>query len=241
MSSAQDVSWRRWLKGPATLHEGPRNGKGPLSVIITGYQAQSGLARAVSSIRSQSDDVEIVVVNSGSGTVRDVLSDHLAHIRLIEIDERLFVGAARNVGISASHGRYVAFLAGDCIALPAWVTGRIEKHDAGALMVSAAVVPTRPNTFVGALVAGLVFPRRAPELDEDEALHYSRSFHRSVFTEAGYFAPGLRIGEDTEFNKRADRLAPTVWAPDVVVRHDDKRSLVVLLLDIFKQIGRAHV
>jgi hypothetical protein len=81
----------------------------------------------------------------------------LEHIRLIETEGHLFVEAAQNVEINASCGRYVAFLAGDCIALPGWAEGRCERHESGALMVSTVVASAHPDTFVGALVDHHVF------------------------------------------------------------------------------------
>lgn len=75
------------------------------------------------------------------GLVADILADHLDHIRLITTDQRLFVGAA-NIGIHASRGNTVGFLAGDCCAMPGWVAGRMREHDLGAKAVSNPVVPS---------------------------------------------------------------------------------------------------
>ena len=235
--NVEDPLWRRWVEGPVAIHEGSQNGNGPLAVIIPGYQAQPSLAPAVESIRSQSQDVEIVVVNSGGGNVREVLKEHLHHIRLVDVESRLFVGAARNIGIGACRSKFISFLAGDCVALPGWVEGRLQKHKAGALMVSTAVVPSNPNSMVGMLVNLLVFPRRSPALNEDEVIHFGISYHRSVFWQVGYFATGMRVGEDSEFNARAKILAMPVWTPEVVARHEDPKSILSLLVQIY---GRAR-
>ena len=230
--AAADAQWRRWTKDRGRCHEGPGNGTGKLTVIIIGFNAPATLARAVLSIRSQSPEVEIVVVNSGGGDARGVLQAHLDHIRLIETETPLFVGAARNIGIECSRARYVAFLAGDCVALPGWVEGRLARHESGAMMVSTAVQPSRPGTIIGTTVEHLIFPRRAPTLSEEEVIHYGRSYCRTVFAQAGLFAPLLRVGEDTEFNRRTDMLVEPVWAPEIKVAHDDPQSLLRLLMDL---------
>ena len=180
-----------------------------------------------------------MVVNSGGGDVRKVLGPDLDHIRLIQTETPLFVGAARNIGIETSRAPFVAFLAADCIALPGWVDGRVARHLAGARMVSSAVATARPGTVIGTLAEWLVFPLRGPTLGEDEAIHYGRSFCRTMFAKAGFFAPELRVGEDSEFHRRADMIVEPVWAPEISVKHDDPASILALLLDLRQRGLRA--
>ncbi len=237
--TAADARWRRWAKDGGRIHEGPRNGTGKLAVIVIGFRSPATLARAVETLRTQSPDVEIVVVNSGGGAARDILRHHLDHIRLIEIETPLFVGAARNIGIDGSRAAFVAFLAADCIALPGWVDGRLARHSAGALMVSSAVQASQPGTIVGEVCKILVFPLRSPTQNEDEVVHYGRSYCRTVFAQSGMFAPLLRVGEDTEFHARTDILAKPVWAPEVMIAHDDPPGFGRLLLDFVHRGQRA--
>jgi len=236
-----EAGWRRWTKDGGRIHEGPRNGAGKLTVIVIGFRSPATLASAVGSVRIQSPEVEIVVVNSGGGNARGVLHAHLDHIRLIETETSLFVGAARNIGIESSRAPYVAFLASDCIALPGWVEARLARHEAGALMVSTAVVPSRPGTITGTVAEHLVYSRRAPSCSEDDASHYGRSYHRTVFAEAGLFAPRLRIGEDSELHRRTDSLAEPVWAPEIQVQHGDPQSFIRLLIDLRRRAQRAAI
>lgn len=225
--------WRRWVTMAATIHEGAGNFAAPMSVVVIGYRAQPGLAAAVASLRAQDRPCEIVVVNSGGGPVVDVLADHLDHIRLITTDQRLFVGAARNVGIDASRGEIVGFLAGDCQAMPGWVAGRMREHGLGAKAVSNPVVP-EPGAGPLALAATAAQrTSRNPLTPLVHVAHYGRSVLRDTLSLAGYYPTGMRVAEDTAMNLRLDRLATCVWAPDVQTTHKEPSSYWGLFRDNF--------
>ncbi len=204
--TAPDAPWRAHTPGPATIAEGARNGTGPLAVIVISHAGAPSPQAAVASLAAQSDDTELVLVRSGSATLPDLgpLNDR---VRRIATAAPHYVGAARNIGILASRGAHVAFLAGDCRVEPGWTAGRLARHAAGALSVSTPVLPERPGTLIGELTGAYVFPRRDPWLTADLAGHYGRSYDRSLFAAVGLFVPGLRVIEDTEFHTRVDALA----------------------------------
>lgn len=228
-----DADWRRWVSGAATCHEGSRIATAPLSVVVIGYQSQKELAAAVASLRAQNVPCEIVVVNSGGGNVTRILAEHLDHIRLITTDQHLYVGAARNVGIDASRADIVGFLAGDCQALPGWVSGRLREHRLGARSVSNPVVPEPGATALQVAAVRLRYGRRNPITDPADVYHYGRSYTRESLSLVGCFPPGLRVAEDTAFNQRLDPLAPCVWAPDVQTTHKDPTNIQALLRENF--------
>lgn len=234
--TAPEAAWRTHTHGPATIAEGPRNGTGPLCVIVISHAGAPSPQAAVASLASQSDDTELVLVRSGSATLPDL--GPLNHrVRRIATAAPLYVGAARNIGILASRGAHVAFLAGDCRVEPGWTAGRLARHAAGALSVSTPVLPERPGTLIGNLTAAYVFPRRDPWLNDDLTSHYGRSYDRSLFAAVGLFLPGLRVIEDTEFNARVDAMARPVWAPEIAIRHSDPTSLRALLADLRRRAG----
>lgn len=225
--------WRRWIPGAATCREGARIATEPMSVVVISYRAQAGLAAAVTSLRAQEPPCEIVVVNSGGGAVESLLANHLDHIRLISTDQRLFVGAGRNIGIDASRGRIVGFLAGDCQALPGWVAGRMERHDLGAQYVSSPVVPEPGASQLALAATAAQRLNRNPLTPPARVSHYGRSLVRDSLSLAGYYPTGMRVSEDTAMNRRLDRLAACVWAPDVQTTHKEPSSLLSLFRDNF--------
>lgn len=238
---AHDARWRSLVPGvSATIAEGAQNGKGPLSTIVISHRGAPSPRAAVASIAAQSEATEIVLVHSGDATLPDLgpLNDR---IRRIAVAAPLFVGAARNIGIAASRGTILAFLAGDCRLEPGWTEGRLARHADGTLSVSTPVLPDRPDTLIGHLAARYGFARRDPWLTPDLASHYGRSYARSLFAEIGLFAPGLRVGEDSEFNARVDTVARPVWAPEIAVRHTDPKSLLTFMADLRRRAARGAV
>ena len=236
--TAPDSLWRAHDPGGlATIAEGARNGTGPLSVVVISHNGGPSPRDAVASVAAQSDATEIVLVRSGDPELPDLgpLNDR---VRRIAIATPLFVGAARNIGICASRGEILAFLAGDCRIEPGWTEGRLARHEAGALSVSTPVLPERPGTLIGHLTARHGFARRDPWMTQDLASHYGRSYARSLFAEVGLFIPGLRVIEDTEFNARVDAVARPVWAPEIAVRHKDPQNLVTFMADLRRRADR---
>ena len=76
-----------------------------LAVIVLALGAPEEAVDAVRSLLTQDPPVEILVVNSGGGGMAKRLAAHGIDVQVIERKERLFVEAARNVGIRASDCR----------------------------------------------------------------------------------------------------------------------------------------
>lgn len=223
------ATWRRWSRGAASCAEGHQIARSDLAVVVIGFRAQDTLAAAVASVIDQQEPAEIVVVNTGGGNIRESLSPYLDRIRLVAIDEPLYVGAARNVGIDASRAPFVAFLAGDCLAEPGWNAGRLRRHRAGALMVATPVLPQRDATLVAEAGNRLLYWGRRPDTPPAYVAPFGRSYHRRLFDLVGHFPPELRVNEDERLNRLADQIAPCDWAPEVLTRHRDPTTLFQLV------------
>ncbi|CAN1562370.1 Glycosyltransferase 2-like [Paracoccaceae bacterium] len=228
-----DADWRRWVPGAATCHEGSKISAAPISVVVIGYRSQKELVAAVASLRAQDPSCEIVVVNSGGGDVQRLLAEHLDYIRLITTDQHLFVGAARNIGIDASRADIVGFLAGDCQALPGWVSGRLREHGQGARSVSNPVVPEPGTGLLGVAAVQLRYSARSPNAKPANRSHYGRSYTRETLALVGCFPPGMQVSEDTVINLRLDLLSTCVWAQDVLTTNRDPTNVWGLLRENF--------
>ena len=105
-----------------------------ISVIIPCYNRAHIIAQAIGSVRGQTlQDWELVIVDDGSA---DDLAGALAPI--IKVDERIRfvrhacsrgVSAARNTGIEAARGRFIAFLDSD----DTWMPSKLERQAAAVL------------------------------------------------------------------------------------------------------------
>ena len=89
-----------------------------ISVIVPVYNIDQYLDRCVSSIISQScfEQLEVILVNDGSTDKSpdkcQEYAEKYSNIVVINKDNG-GVSSARNAGISAAHGQYIAFVDGD--------------------------------------------------------------------------------------------------------------------------------
>lgn len=109
-----------------------------ISVIIPCYKQGHFLAEAIDSVLAQErDDVEAIVINDGSPddteSVARSYGDRIVYI----YQENKGLAGARNTGIRASRGKYIAFLDSDDIYLPGTLTklyNYLESHPDTALV-----------------------------------------------------------------------------------------------------------
>ena len=110
-----------------------------VSVIIPVFNGEATIAAAIDSALAQEfgGDLEVIVVNDGStDATSSVLEAYRGRVTVLD---RANGGpaSARNVGVQASHGEYVAFLDADDI----WMPRKLEKtlaaldSDSGVAMV----------------------------------------------------------------------------------------------------------
>jgi glycosyltransferase involved in cell wall biosynthesis len=96
-----------------------------VSIIIPVFNGQDTIAAAIDSALAQKfgGDIEVIVVNDGStDSTSSVLDAYRGQVTVLD---RVNGGpaAARNAGVRASHGEYVAFLDSDDI----WMPGKLER------------------------------------------------------------------------------------------------------------------
>ena len=110
-----------------------------VSVIIPVFNGEATIAAAIDSVLAQEfrGDVEVIVVNDGStDATASVLDDYRGRVTVLD---RVNGGpaSARNAGVRASRGEYVAFLDADDIWMPDKLTKTLAAldHDSGAAMV----------------------------------------------------------------------------------------------------------
>ncbi len=98
-----------------------------VSVVIPTYNRTHVVGRAIRSVLHQTcQNFEIIVVDDGStdATAELIALFHDPRLRYIRYDENRGGGAARNAGIEAARGDYVAFLDSD----DEWLPEKLEKQ-----------------------------------------------------------------------------------------------------------------
>jgi Glycosyltransferases involved in cell wall biogenesis len=118
-----------------------------VSVIITVYNIAQYLSEAIDSVLKQSfKDFEIIIVDDGSiDDTREVVNKYLERdLRINYIyQENKGPGAARNTGIKAAKGQYVAFLDGDDVLTQESLAERIallERFSEVSFVYSDSIV-----------------------------------------------------------------------------------------------------
>lgn len=89
-----------------------------LSVVMPVYRAQEYLEESIRSVLSQTfGDLELILVDDcspdGSGTVCDDAARRDERVRVLHLPENRGAGRARNAGIEAARGQYLAFMDAD--------------------------------------------------------------------------------------------------------------------------------
>lgn len=192
--------------------------KPPLvSVIIPAYNAAKTLKATVESVFEQTfEDFEIIIVNDGSTDETLALAESIAgtdeRVRIISQPNR-GVASARNNGIRAAAGEYVALLDADDL----WVQHKLERQievltksvgeevfavQSGALFVNdnLEVISVRPcEPSKDALLETLLFQNMPNNMS-------TLVIKRSKFDEMGYFDTELEILEEWDMAIKAARF-----------------------------------
>ena len=103
------------------------NNRPTVSVIIPTYNRAHLLGRAIESVVGQTyKDFELIVVDDGStdDTEKVVGNFKDERIRYISLEKNMGAGVARNRGIEASRGKYIAFQDSD----DEWLAEKLEKQ-----------------------------------------------------------------------------------------------------------------
>lgn len=191
-----------------------------ISVILPTYNRSKTLAAAMTSVLSQSyRDLELIVVDDASTEdltpVLAAFSDE--RIRYIRRDRNGGAGAARNSGLAASRGRFIAFQDSDDL----WLPGKLERQ-----VAFFATLPDRVRVVTGGKILygrdknfrrgpGKVVhapdPAGALRLGEDQLAKLLREnrlsvqnalFRRDCMPTRTWFDDSLRANEDWEFAVR---------------------------------------
>lgn len=104
-----------------------RNTSPTVSVIITAFNREDLILRAIHSVLQQTyTDYEIILVDDASTdkTVEKVQSLNHPKITIIQNPKNRGIGGAKNIGIEAAQGKYIAFLDSD----DSWTADKLEKH-----------------------------------------------------------------------------------------------------------------
>jgi glycosyltransferase involved in cell wall biosynthesis len=195
-----------------------------VSGVVPVFNGERYLAEALDSMLGQTySPVEVIVADDGStdGT-RAVVEGYGGRVRYLHQPNQGH-GAARNLGLVAAEGEFVAFLDADDL----WHPEKLERQ----------MVRFRARPELDACVT-LVRNFRSPELGGGEEIddgpvpgYRSGTLlaRRALFEAVGHFDTALRFGNDTDwFLRVADHGAEVELLPEVLLHrrlHGANRSI----------------
>ena len=226
-----------------------------VTVVMPSFNRPEYLGATIESVRAQSyADWELVIADDGSeGEARRILEEASTHerTRVLWLDHAGNPARARNAGIRAASGRYVAFIDSDDLWEPRklerqlsqlarepacrWCYTAFTRVDAvGSVLREEA---TRPwNALRGDVLLALIDERatvRAPSVVLAE---------RALLEQAGGFDERLRICNDSDLWMRLALLSPVALVDESLVRvRIDRGSLSARARQVFQERERSLV
>jgi glycosyltransferase involved in cell wall biosynthesis len=180
-----------------------------VSVVIPAYCASADIPVALDSVFAQKfTDFEVILINDGSPDTPELeraLTPYASRIRYIALAENRGAGAARNAGILASRGGYVAFLDADDRWLPDFLrlqVSHLDSHPTCDLVYCDAILSGEST------LAGRCFMETAPSEGDVSLLSLIEQrcnillstvvARRETIEKSGLFDETLRRGQDFE-------------------------------------------
>jgi glycosyltransferase involved in cell wall biosynthesis/polysaccharide pyruvyl transferase WcaK-like protein len=206
-----------------------------VSTIIPAYNAEHFIRRALDSALSQSiPNQEVIVVDDGStDRTREVVATYQDRgVKLISHTQQKGAAGARNTGIRASTGQFVAFLDAD----DEWLPGKLQRQlDLIFKNPTMTFVSCRAALISGGQDVGDIYRGAAPAMGENawrSLLTYpcvatpTVLARRSVLTTTGGFNRWMPVGEDQDMWIRLSLMGDVGHIPETLVKvHSTPNSL----------------
>jgi len=225
------------------MSEVPETAAPLASIVVPFRNLNSNVDQCIRSLLAQSGDgfsFEIIAVDNGSddGTLLR-LQKFVPDVRVME---QISPGAAaaRNCGIRAARGRYVAMIDGDCIAGRNWLGGLVTRAQSlrGNVILGGPILPKDPDGLVAIFSRKLFDQRKAMTSPRfPYAASGNMLVSRSLLLELGLFDETFMRAHDVDFSWRAlkECAAQFVFVPEAPVFHSNPRTLG----DLFRE-GMKH-
>ena len=211
------------------------DGRPKVSVVVPTYNRRLSAHETVECLLRQSlPPHEIIVVDDGStdGTAETLRRAFGGAVKVLS-RKNGGPASARNCGIRASEGDFIAFTDSDCLPDETWLAELLKGFDSPRVAGVGGVVRRADTDLVSEYVdaVGMLNPL-IRDGEVDYLVTANACFRRDVLFEANLFderfvKPG---GEDTELSVRVRSLGYELkFTPAAVVLHHHRQTLPALL------------
>ncbi|MFL6216566.1 MAG: glycosyltransferase [Blastocatellia bacterium] len=177
-----------------------------VSVIIPCYNSARTIRRCLRAILDQRTTVrfDVTVVDSSTDETPQIVAREFPGVRLVHLDARTFAGAARNIGVRATEGRFCLMIDSDCIARPDVIERMLARHDEGTYAaVGGALANGTPRSvsgLIGYLIEFKEFLPSTPRRLVTNAPTAIIAYRRDVIERVGGFDEAMEMSEDLLLN-----------------------------------------
>lgn len=197
-----------------------------MSVIVPCYNSARTIRRCLTAILNQqtSFSFEVTVVDSSEDETPQIVEREFPAARLIHLDKRTFAGAARNVGVRATRGKYCLMIDSDCVAHPGLIERVIKRHgedDYAAVGGSLGNgTPKSLSGLIGYLIEFKEFMPSANSRLETGVPTANIAYRREVLERYGGFDDSMWLAEDILFNWKLHEAGERIlFDPEIKVTH----------------------
>jgi glycosyltransferase involved in cell wall biosynthesis len=213
------------------------------SIIVPVYNNPADLRNCIESLKALDypvEDYEIIVVDNNS---TDDTAAVATELDVTCLSETRFQSsyAARNTGIKAARGTFIAFTDSDCVADRGWLKA-IDAvcGDEGAGCFAGEILSVEPTTTVERFSDRIGLLRQKGPLSGWHFKPYAQTanavYRKSVFDQIGLFDPATNSGGDAAIAWRMlDKTTYTIrFVPEAIVYHHHRTSVP----DLYAQFRR---
>ncbi|HEY2934234.1 MAG TPA: glycosyltransferase [Acidobacteriota bacterium] len=213
-----------------------------ISVVIPSYKSWAFIGKCLEALDRElsRDQDEVIVVDSSGQAAPDELRRKFARVQWELRPQRLYPGAARNIGFQKSRHDWIAFVDSDVVVQEGWRLA-IEQFPGHLAAGGGPVDPGNPETRWGSARYWIEFgqfhaanlPHAAWNIPSCNML-----WKRSEFENTGGFPEDCRSADDLLFNYRNMKLRGRCYtlAPQMRVTHPASGDRVAARLHL-RQVG----
>ncbi len=204
-----------------------------VSVVIPAYNSEDYIAEAIDSVISQTySDYELIVVNDGSkDATKSVISEYKKQITIINTPNH-GVSVARNIGILAANGEYIAFLDSDDVWHPEKLEIQVNylNKNQDVLMVCNGRIKFMDTEEIEIKKSNYFIEKKVVDCHtilHRNPIHCSSVLVRkNAFPRSGLFTPGMISAQDTELWARIAKVGTIVLGEESLswLRTHDKNT-----------------
>jgi glycosyltransferase involved in cell wall biosynthesis len=201
-----------------------------ISVVIPVHNCKETIGKCLDSL-SQLDhsDFEVIVVDDGSTDETAEICESFPRVKVIRVHKN-GPSTARNIGIEAARGEFVAFTDGDCLVDKRWLE-ELETGFSSPVIAGVGGDQKSPDddTVVGKRIQrflktiGFVTGYIKTDAAMKETEHNpscNAMYRKSVLEDVGGFDEALWPGEDVELDLKITTRGHTlIYNPNAVVYH----------------------